>query len=827
MNNVIPLTAKAGLAISFLIGICCAAAMPDRPDDPPVVELNSPAPTEIKVFPANVNISDARDLQSLIVQAIRPDGVTVDVTSQVQWQLENETTARIDQNRIFPVADGQANLKVTFGELTTDLPITVSNAQTKKPISFELDVMPIFMKSGCNTGTCHGAASGKDGFRLSLFGFDPKGDYHRLTREMAGRRIDLALPEKCLLVEKATGQVSHTGGKRFELDDQYYNVLMEWLRDGAVIDPAEVPRVERLEVYPPSAVLEGAETTQQMSIRAVYPDGTDRDVTDLAYFLSSNDNSATVNQQGLIQASNRGEAFVMARFETHTVGIPVIVLPAGSEFQWKDIPETNYIDTLINKKLKTLRIQPSELCDDGEFIRRASLDICGILPSTEELNTFLADTDPEKRSKLVNNLLERKEFVEIWVMKWAELLQVRSSQVVSYKATLLYYNWLQEQIASNVPINEMIVNLLSSEGGTFSNPATNYYENERDTLKVTENVAQVFLGMRLQCAQCHNHPFDRWTMNDYYGFSGFFTQIGRKRSGNDPREQLVFDRGGGEAKHPVTGQNMVPKFLGGETPDVKGKDRRRVVAEWITSAENPYFSKNLSNIVWAHFFGRGIVHEVDDVRVSNPPSNPELLDELGKKFSEYNYDFKRLVRDICNSRTYQLKTQTNPTNESDNSNFSHSFLRRIRSEILLDVISQVTGTRNKFRGLPLGARAVQIADGNTSTYFLTTFGRSQRASVCSCEVKMDPNLSQALHLINGETIQNKIKQGGTIKQQLDAKVEPVAIIKNLYLRCVAREPGDEELKELIAYIGDAEDPLPALEDIFWALLNSQEFIFNH
>ena len=823
-----PLQAISILASSLLIGFCCAsAAWPDgEPNDQPTAQPNE-QPTAIRIYPENVHITHAGDSQSFVVQAVMPNGVTVDVTNQATWQLDQETAVQLEHNRLLPLTDGQTKLHVSYGDQSAELPIAVSNAAVRNPVSFRLDVMPVFTKLGCNAGTCHGAARGKDGFRLSLYGFDPEGDYYRLTREMPGRRIDLALPEQCMLVEKATGEVSHSGGKLLDKDGAYYEAIMEWLRDGAPNDPGEVPAVARLEVYPPNAVLEGDKAQQQMTVRAVYSDGSDRDVTDLAYFLSSNDNSARVDQTGLISADKRGEAFVMARFETHTVGIPVIVLPADNEFVWQDTPENNYIDRAVNRKLKTLRIQPSGLCSDAEFIRRASLDICGVLPSIDELNSFVADPDPEKRSKLVDQLLERKEFVEIWVMKWAELLQVRSSQIVSYKATLLYYNWLKEQIASNVPVDQMIIDLLSSEGGTFSNPATNYFENERDTLKISENVAQVFLGMRLQCAQCHNHPFDRWTMDDYYGFAGFFARIGRKKTHNDPREQLIFSRGGGEVKHPVTQQNMAPKFLGGETPDVKNKDRRRVVAEWITAPENPWFSKNMSNIVWAHFFGRGIVDEVDDVRVSNPPSNPELLEELGQKFVEYHYDFKQLVRDICTSQTYQRSTQTNMTNQTDVSNFSHASLRRIRSEILLDVISQVTETQNKFRGLPLGARAVQIADGNTSNYFLTTFGRSSRGSVCSCEVKTNPNLSQALHLINGETIHNKIRDGGLLKHQLDTGWEVEKIISNLYLRCLSREPTEEELKELLVFVTESADPLTGLEDVFWALLNSQEFVFNH
>ncbi|MCP4081813.1 MAG: DUF1549 domain-containing protein [Planctomycetaceae bacterium] len=827
MSPPISHSAMISLLISFVLGIASTAFLTENDSPSKPAKRDLAQATALKVYPEAVNITHARDQQSLVVQALMPNGTTVDVTEQVSWKIGNEKAARLENQRLLPVADGVTELTVSLGDLKAQVPVSVTNSATRHPISFELDVMPVFMKAGCNSGGCHGAARGKDGFRLSLYGFDPKGDYHRLTREMAGRRIDLSLPENCLLIEKAAGEVSHTGGQLIKKDDVYYRTLVEWLNDGAPTDAAAVPKVEKIEVYPPSAILEGSGAAQKLTVRAVYADGNDRDVTELAYFLSSNDNSAKVDQTGLISADKRGEAFVMARFETHTVGIPVTVLPADSAFQWKTIPENNYVDTLINQKLKTLQIQPSDVCSDAEFIRRATLDICGALPSGEELNAFVSNTDPDKRAKLVDQLLERKEFVEIWVMKWAELLQVRSTNNVSYKSTLLYYNWLQEQIASNVPIDQMIISLLGSEGGTFSSPATNYYQNERDTLKVSENVAQVFLGMRLQCAQCHNHPFDRWTMDDYYGFASFFAQIGRKASGKDPRETMVYDNQSGEIKHPITGQNMKPKFLGGATPDLKGKDRRMAVAQWITSADNPYFSKNLSNLVWAHFFGRGIVDEVDDVRVSNPPSNPELLDTLGKKLIEYKYDFKQLVRDICNSRTYQLATQTNPTNETDNTNFSHAYLRRIRSEVLLDVISQVTGTQNKFRGLPLGARAVQIADGNTSNYFLTTFGRSSRASVCSCEVKMDPNLSQALHLINGSTVQSKIQSGGLLKQQLDAGIEPLEITKDLYLRCLSRQPNESELVDLKKHLDQGGEPLPALEDVFWALLNSQEFIFNH
>jgi hypothetical protein len=792
---------------------------------PSVVNADD-APIALRVYPSEISLSTARDLQSIIVQAEYANGITREVTDKVEWKLDREDIVARDGSRLVPRADGAAKLTVTFASQTVEVPITVAQAAADPPVSFKLDVMPVFMKAGCNAGSCHGAARGKDGFRLSLFGFDPDGDYYRLTREQPERRLDLSIPSECLLIEKATGQVPHSGGSPTKKGDPYHATLLRWLESGAPADAGEVPTIESVELYPPSALLDGAGETQQLTVRAKYSDGADRDITNLAVFLSSNDNSATVAPDGKVTAANRGEAFIMARYEKHTVGVPFITLPKGLEFQWQEVPANNYIDELVYDKLKRLRIQPSGLCSDTEFIRRVSLDICGMLPTAEETEQFVADADPAKREKLVDKLLERKEFVELWVMKWSELLQIRSTQYVSYKATLLYYTWLQEQIAGNVPINEMVQKLLSAQGGTFSSPATNYFQAEQDRLKTAENVAQVFMGMRIQCAQCHNHPFDRWTMDDYYSFAAFFAQIGRK-AGADPRETIVFNSGGGEVNHLVGGRAMPPKFLGGAVPDVAGRDRRAALAEWLASPENPFFAKNLANIVWAHFFGRGIVHEVDDVRVSNPPVNAPLLETLGQKFIEYQYDFKRMVRDICTSRTYQMSTIMNETNAEDERNFSHAALRRIRAEILLDIISQVTETKDKFAGLPLGARAVQIADGNTATYFLTTFGRATRETVCSCEVKMEPNLGQALHLMNGESVHEKVKQGGVVAKLLEAGKTPQQVADELYLRSVSRKPTDEETAAINEQLTAAGDPKAALEDVFWALLNSREFLFNH
>ncbi len=782
--------------------------------------------TTLSISPPEVNLLTARDQQLFVVQAAYADGITRDVTAKAMVALVNPALAKVNGNVITPAADGETQLVIEFEGKKAQVPVKVKDAAKDRPVSFKLDVMPIFMRSGCNQGGCHGAARGKDGFRLSLFGFDPDGDHYRLTREAPGRRINLALPAESLLVEKACGKVPHTGGERVKEGGHLYKDLIRWMEAKAPLDPPTVPTAIDLKIYPPSAVLDGKGETQQMTVRATYSDGTVRDVTHLALFLSNNDTSAKISENGLVTAGDRGEAFVMARFATFTVGSQVIVLPKGLKYTWPKVEEKNYIDTLVHAKLQKLRLLPAGLCDDETYLRRVYLDVIGILPTAEEYQRFTASKDPAKREKLVDELLGRKEFAELWVLKWAELLQIRSSQQVSYKAMLLYYEWLQGKIAKNVPVNEWVQELLGASGGTFKNPATNYYQNETDIIKVTENVAQVFMGMRIQCAQCHNHPFDRWTMNDYYGFAAFFSQIGRKGT-DDPRETIVFNSKGGEVSHPVTRQVMKPKFLGGAVPDLKGEDRRVAMAKWLASPDNPYFATGLANRVWQHFFGVGIIDEVDDIRISNPASNPELLAALGKKFTEYKYDFKKLVRDICTSRTYQLSTQGHESAAGDTRNYARAYLRRIKAETFLDCISQVTETKNKFPGLPNGARAVQIADGSISTYFLTTFGRPQRESVCSCEVRLEPTLSQSLHLINGDSTGNRIAGGALIAKRLGEKKAPSVIIEELYVRCLSRKPTAVELKKLLDLMAGEKDVRVALEDVFWSLLNSREFMFNH
>ena len=812
-----------GLAFS-LATVRQAAAAPSPIDakagDPKAV-------VKMEVFPPDVNLNTKRDRQRYLVVATRADGVTIDVTKDAQVSLADGKLAKIDQHTIYPAADGATTLNVSYGNLKAQVPVVVKDCTADRPISFQLDVMPVFMRSGCNTGSCHGAARGKDGFMLSLFGYDAPGDHMRITHELGSRRINLAVPEESMLLEKNDGSVPHTGGKRFDRTSEYYLTLLEWLKNGAPYDAAEVPKVVRVDLYPKQAVLEGAGATQQMIARAVYADGSDRDISTLAVFISNNDNSAPINDAGLVTASNRGEAFVMARYDTHTVGSQILVLPKDVKFTPSSEKPANYIDGLVAAKLNNLRIAPSELCGDEVFLRRVTLDIVGLLPTEEEYHAFMNDKDVNKRAKLVDRLLERKEFAEIWAMKWAEVLMVRTQQnIVSTKAALAYADWLTSQISKDVPIDELVRQMLASSGSSFSTPAVNFYQVERDTLKTAENAAQVFFGIRTQCAQCHNHPFDRWTMDDYYSFAAFFSQVGRKQA-EDYRDIVIYNRAGGESTNPVTKKRAPPKFLGGVEPEIKpGDDRRAVLAKWLTSGDNPYFAKNISNRVWDHFFGMGIIEPVDDVRISNPATNPQLLDALGTKLVEYKFDMRKLVRDICNSHTYQRAGTRNESNATDEKNFSHSSVRRVRAESLLDIISQATETKDKFQRLPLGSRAVQIADGNTSNYFLDTFGRSPRITVCAADIKTDPSLSQSLHLLNGPTVEGKIAQGGLIRRWINEKLTDEQIIEKIYVRTLTRKPTADEMAKLTA-IAKGDERAKALNDIFWAVLNSREFVFNH
>lgn len=777
---------------------------------------------ELRVYPTSLTFSSIQNRQRIVVSQTDEQHVTRDVTEQALIQPKTESPlVEVQQGVVRPLAVGESTLVVSFADQSVEVPIKVKSIDPPGPVNFKLDVVPVFTKSGCNSGACHGASRGQDGFRLSLFGFDPDGDYFRVTREQSTRRINLGLPDKCLLIEKPTGQVAHTGGRRIHVGDANYQTLLRWLEEGAQPPPADTPRVVAIDVSPRELILRGPGIRHRLVATATLSDGQVRDVTALALFYASDSSVADV-QEGVVTAGERGESFVACRFGEFTVGCQVLVLPEHDAYQPPPSENGNYIDQLIADKLERLRCLPADLCTDQEFLRRATIDITGRLPTEAELAAFLADQEPTRRQRAAEQLLAGHEFDDLWTAYWADILLVRPSLELEKKPVYLYFDWLRSQIAAGVPFNEMVRQLLTARGSTFRQPQTNFYAADQDKLKIAENVAQAFLGIRTQCAQCHNHPFDRWTMNDYYGFAAFFQPIARKRA-EDYREWIVF-RTTAEATHPVTGQVVPPKYLGGETPQDSKTDRLELVANWITDPANPYFAKNVANRVWALFFGRGIVEPVYDVRISNPPSNPQLYEAIAQRLRDYDFDVRKLALDIVTSHAYQRSTQ-HPDDAPIEAQFGRATFRRIPATVLLDCISQVTEARDLYDGVPDGGRAVQ-APVVEADYFLTTFGQSSRLSVCACERKSDPTLSQALHLLNGNTTNDKIRAGKVVERMLADGKSSQDIIGSLYRRCLSRAPTDDELASLQVLVTRAASPQEGLEDVLWALLNSREFLFN-
>ena len=705
-----------------------------------------------------------------------------------------------------------------------------------RPVSFRLDVMPVFFRAGCNSGGCHGAASGKDGFHLSLFGYDPAGDYYRLTEQMVGRRIDLAVPEQSLLLRKATGTVPHSGGRRFPPASEYYNTVLRWIQAGALDDAAGVPQVTGIALVPDKIVFTGKPLKRPLQVVAKYSDGSTRVVNRLALYLTNNKATADIDDQGAVTAGKPGDTFVFARFARYTTGAEIIVLPKG-RFKWPKVQANNYIDELIYAKLKNLHITPSALATDEEFLRRAYLDLIGLAPTPEEYQRFMSDKDRDKREKLVDQLMARDEFADVQAAQWAETLKITTNGDSTFgadrKAAFSYYAWIRDEMRKNAPLNEFVRAQVASAGSTFEDPAANLYtmlpQGQYDPKAVAQDVAQVFTGVRIQCAQCHNHPFDRWTQDDYYSFVSFFTGVKRKVA-SEAREFCIYDDPNAPpARHLLDNRPMPPRFLGGDSPDVKGKDPRIALADWLTSKDNALFRQNLANRIWAHFMGRGIVEPVDDVRISNPPSNRELLEELGRHLASYGYDARRLIRDICTSRAYQLSAVPNATNRDDATQFSHAGLRRLRADVLLDTIDEVTATTTYFGNYPAGLRAIQLYEGarRSGNYFLNTFGLAARDSVNASETRLEPTLAQALHLINGDTVEGKLARSPVVPQLLKEKAPPDKIIETLYIRSLSRKPSPEERKKMETLIAGHANERKPYDDIFWALLNSTEFEFNH
>ncbi|HEX5053493.1 MAG TPA: DUF1553 domain-containing protein [Planctomycetota bacterium] len=807
------------------------AAQAPAPCDPvpdPAVGAGSAAAPTLCVHPAAIHLDDGLDVQRVTALERTASGATVDRTGAVQWQVVGADLAEISHEGetivLRGLRNGDGTLIARSPEGEVRVPLQVRHVEVQPEVSFRNQVIPILTRAGCNTGACHGAAVGKEGFALSLFGYDPDHDHLTLTRDLKSRRVDPAAPEQSLMLQKATGAVPHKGNKRFAVDSPAYRSLRAWIDAGAPDDKERAPALLGIEVLPATAVLVGPGQELPLQVLAHYGNGDDRDVTALALWSSSNDGAAAVANDGRATSHEAGETCVLARFGGFATAAQVLVLDSDRPFVWPDVPAANFVDRRIHEKLQRARVAPAERCSDQVFVRRVFLDLLSTLPSPDETRSFVADPAADKRARLVDALLRRPEFALLQAMLWAEVLQV-DAETMEPKGAALLTRWLQQGFADGRPFDAMVKDLLTAEGPTFETAEANFYLAASEPHLLGERVAQNFLGVRLQCAQCHNHPFENWTMDDYYGFAAFFAQVGRKRS-EDPYEWVIWDRRNGVVRNKRDNTVAEPRFLGGGAAQIPaGTDRRQVLADWLCAADNAFFARSVVNRVWARLFGRGLVDPPDDVRVSNPASHPQLLTELAALFTSSHFDVREVYRCICASRTYQLARHTGDPSPAL---FAGNQARRLSAEQLLDAIGAVTGVPTKYPGVPLGEPATAIARGRTGVRFLDTFGRPPRETSCTCERRAEPTLGQTLHLINGDTIAQKIAdKNGRLQRLLAAAVAPGAMLDELFLAAYSRTPGDTERARLLAGIAAAGDAATAWQDLFWAVLNSQEFGFQH
>jgi hypothetical protein len=786
-------------------------------------------PVALLPTPSSVVLDGRRDMQQMVITGRYADGSERDLTHLCSWSIEGPAVVVVGEGLFLrPRSSGATKLRIQAGPAQVVLPIEVTSYGQAHPVSFRHEMIAALTVAGCNQGACHGTPSGKNGFRLSLRGYDPGADFLQLTHDVDGRRADRLDPADSLIMQKALGRIPHEGGMRFAESSVAAEVFSAWLREGLQDDPPEHSGLKQLEVSPGQRVLNEPARRQQLAVRAVFTDGRGRDVTRLTAFSSSDPAVAEVSATGLVDFQQSGEVAILCRYLDQMRSVRLTYLQPRKDFHWSEVPANNYVDRHVFAKLKMLSIAPSGLCTDQEFIRRASLDVCGILPTPQETEAFLNSTAKDKRARLIDRLLERSEYADFWTLKWLDVLR-SNRRTIQVKGIHVYHDWLHEQIERNKPFDQIVHDLVTAKGSTSTNPPANFYRIARDPQNLAETTAQLFFGIRMQCAKCHNHPFERWTQDDYYSFAAFFARVRQRpdpEEGTNGAEYIFADRSG-EVVQPRTGRVMPPRYIGApgvQVPD--GQDRREALADWL--ATSPFFARSLANRVWFHLLGRGIVDPVDDFRDSNPSANDELLDALAKDLMEHHYDVKGLIRVILNSRTYQLSAQSNDSNKDDNKYFSHAVTRLLTAEQLLDAICTATGVPEKYPGLPAGTRAVQLPDGEVNNVFLKTFGQPARELACECEREGDSNLAQALQLINGPTINDKVRAPeNRLGKLLKAKTVPSAIVTGLYLACLSRAPDAEELHTALAHVERGADKRKAWEDVQWALLNSKEFLFRH
>ena len=698
-----------------------------------------------------------------------------------------------------------------------------AKATASRSFNFENDISPLLTRHGCNGSGCHGKAEGQNGFKLSVFGYDALADYRAFTAESKGRRTSSAAPEQSLFLAKATGTVPHQGGARIPVGSTDYETIRAWLAAGAPFGSTNDARVVRVELEPRERSLAPG-SKLQLRVNATYSDGRKADVTRFCVFQSNNDSLAKVDEHGAVTiGSLPGQTSVMARYLGEVTSFLAIVPRPGKPVGDAGFAEFNFVDRHVNAHLKKLNLRPSEVCDDATFLRRAYLDIIGTLPTADEARRFLADKASDNRARLVDALLARPEYADFWALKWADLLRV-DRQKLGQRDAYAYYRWIRDQFAANRPLDQFARALLTAEGPLDDAPAGHFYKVVTRPGDMANAVSQVFLGIRIACAECHHHPFDRWSQTDYYGMSGLFAQVSIRKGALG---ETLLAEGNPTTKHPRTGEDVPPHALDA-APAKDAGDRRRALAEWFTAPENPWFARNLANRLTAHFLGRGVIEPVDDVRATNPPGNPALLDALAGAVVESRFDLKQFIRTLTASRTYQLSATPNDTNAQDEQNYSRALFKRLPAEVLFDAVCQVTGVPEKFDGVPTGARAIQLWDSQTQHYFLKLFGRPVRVTACECERNSEASIAQVLHLLNSPNLQSKLSHANGQLARLNAAHEDNAkLADELYLTFFSRLPSDTERQLAVKHFAANTNRQQAVEDFAWSLLNTVEFVFNH
>lgn len=794
------------------------------------------------LLPERITLTGPQASQRLLVEARRDGQFVGDWTAKAVFASSNPKVARVDRHGVVrPVGDGAAILTATVGGQKARAQVRVQKARAPLAWSFRHHVLPVLTKAACNSGACHGALAGKGGLKLTLRGYDPEADHAVLTRQTMGRRVVPGDPSRSLLLLKPTLRIGHGGGYRLKRQSPDYFVLAEWIRAGAPRPRPNDPALKQLEVFPDVASLRPGDT-QQIVVRAHYTDGRMEDVTRWVKFGTSDSRVATVDDDGRVKVAGSGEAAITVWFSSQ-VAFARIVSPHESKDTsippYSHPPTQGFIDGLIYQKLAALNLPASPPCTDSEFIRRAYLDAAGILPTPQEVEAFLADRSPDKRARLIDALLERPEFVDYWAYKWSDLLLV-SSRKLNGTAMTAFYHWIRRSVQENRPWDRFVRDILTATGSNLENGAVNYYVMHKEPIALTETTTQAFLGMSVQCARCHNHPMEKWTQTDYYRMANLLSRV-RLKNGDRPGEVLALVSDTGNLNHPRLGVPLPPRPLDG--PEMRlddPRDRRQALADWMTAPDNPYVAKALVNRVWRNFMGRGLVEAEDDLRLTNPPSNQALFDALAADFVQNGYDVKRLIRQIMHSAAYQRSANPVGINAKDDRYYSRYLVRRLPAEVLLDALAQVTGVPTAFEGYPKGTRALQLRDSQVASYFLTAFGRPPREQTCSCERQQETSVAQALHLVNGDTLNQKLRAtGGVIERLVRAEADDAEVLRALYLAALCRYPTEEERARLLPLLAEsAPDPLAldseneaarraVLEDLFWAVLTSKEFLFNH